>query len=339
MTPSGCPACSSTTQPLFVEDHFDRIGSKTYRLLLCPACGVVFSEPRQAVGADWYAACAPLRGLEKRPAPDTDWRFRQFFSDRLPRGRLLDVGCGDGGFLTLAARRGFSVTGFDYDDRVADQARAKGLADIHAMEFSDFITGRRPAEFDTATLFDVLEHTPEPSWFLGRIKSLLRPGAHVAITLPNGLRPLPWGREEHDYPPHHFTRWTPEALKGFLERAGFEVLRQDADSLKLCYLSDHFFFYRLMPGLIALAKQVLFRGRGTQKGATLSELYARDAKAPSGIWSDKLFRQKLVNAARAVFLVLFAPAALVLKTYYRLIRPHCGNHLYTLARLRPDEKQ
>ncbi|OGS36535.1 MAG: hypothetical protein A2506_02615 [Elusimicrobia bacterium RIFOXYD12_FULL_66_9] len=337
MTPSGCPACSSAATPVFVEEHLDRIGAKTYRLLRCPDCDVVFSEPREAVGADWYAACAPLRGREKRPAPESDWRFRQFFSDELPQGHLLDVGCGDGGFLALAAQRGFAVTGFDYDERVASQARAKGLADVHAMEFTGFIDGRDPGEFDAATLFDVLEHTPEPDWFLSRIKILLKPGAYLAVTLPNALRPLPWGREEHDYPPHHFTRWTPAALKGFLERAGFEVLRQEAEVLRLSYLSDHFFFYRLMPGLIALAKRALFGG--AKEGATLSELYAGDAKASSGGLGDKMTRQKLVNAARAAFLVLFAPAAFVMKTYYGLSRPHCGDHLYTLARLKPDEKR
>ena len=303
MMPPGCPACSSPAEPVLVEEHLDR------------------------------------SGRERRPEPETDWRFRQFFSDKIPQGRLLDVGCGDGGFLTLAARRGFVVTGFDYDERVAAQARAKGLPDVHAMEFSDFIVGRRPAEFDAATLFDVLEHTPEPSWFLDRIKTLLKPGAHLVVTLPNALRPLPWGREEHDYPPHHFTRWTPEALKGFLERAGFEVVRQEADTLELRYLSDHFLFYRLMPGLIAAAKRALFGRRGAQDGATLSELYSRDAAASSGVLGDKLARQRLVNAAQGVFKVVFAPAALGLKAYYRLSRPHCGNHLYTLARLRPDKKK
>lgn len=338
MTPPGCPACSSAATPVFVEEHFDRVGAKTYRLLRCPDCTVVFSEPRQAVGADWYAASAPLRGLEERPAPDTDRRFREFFSDKLPPGRLLDVGCGDGGFLTLAVKQGFTVTGFDYDERVAAQARAQGLADVSAMEFSAFIAGRRPAEFDAATLFDVLEHTPEPAWFLGRIKTLLKPGAYLAVTLPNGLRPLPWGREEHDYPPHHFTRWTPEALKGFLERQGFEVVRQEAGALRLSYLSDHFFFHRLMPVLIKLAKRVIF-GANAKPGVTLSELYDLGARSAPGGLGDKLSRQRLVNAARLVFLIHFAPVALLMKTYYRLSRPRCGDHLYTLARLRPEAKR
>lgn len=327
-----CPACASASPLSFVEDHYDRIGKKPYRLLLCPDCGVVSSEPREAVGAEWYAAAAPLRALEKKPPAGSDWRFRQFLSEKLPPGRILDVGCGDGGFMDLARGAGFSPAGFDYDERVVAQARAKGLADAHAMEFKKFCASRKAGEFDAATFFDVLEHTPEPAWFFGEVKRLLKPGAHVAITLPNGLRPLPWGREEHDFPPHHFTRWTPQSMRRFLERQGFEVVRQEAGTLKLRYLSDHFFFYRVMPKLIAGAKRVLFR---EAKGATLSELYEKAGDGKPGVLADKGRRQGLVNAARFTFQVAFTPVAIGMKAYYRSGNEYCGDSLYTLAKRRP----
>lgn len=325
---AGCPACGSAAGLRPVEEHFDRIGAKRYLVLLCPDCGVFSSEPREPVGADWYAKCAPIRARETRPAPETDWRFRQFLADGLPPGRLLDVGCGDGSFMALAAANGFAPTGFDYDQRVAAQARAKGLSDAHAMEFSDFCAGRKEGEFDVLTMFDVLEHTPEPAWFFGQAKRLLKRGGHVAITLPNALRPVPWGREEHDYPPHHFTRWTPDAMRGFLARQGFRVVRQEAGTLKLRYLSDHFFFYRVMPGLLALAKRILFRDRKSGE-TTISELYER---APSGALSDKLVRQRLVNAARLAFQGAFLLPGLALKSYYTWRQPRSGDCLYTLAR-------
>ena len=326
-----CPACESEAPLSFVEDHYDRIGKKPYRLLSCPDCGVVSSEPREAVGAEWYAAAAPLRALEKKPAAESDWRFQQFLSEKVPPGKILDVGCGDGSFMDLARIAGFSPSGFDYDERVTAQARAKGLSDAHTMEFSKFCKSRKPGEFDAATFFDVLEHTPEPAWFFGEVKRLLKPGAYVAITLPNGLRPLPWGREEHDFPPHHFTRWTPESMRRFLERQGFEVVRQEAGTLKLRYLSDHFFFYRVMPQLIAGAKKLLFR---EAKGATLSELYDKAGGGQARGLADKGRRQRLVNAARFAFQISFTPAALAMKAYYRSRQKLCGDSLYTLARYR-----
>ena len=331
---SGCPACGSPRPRDFVETHFDKIGAETYTLSRCGGCGVVSSEPRRAVGADWYVKASPIRDLERRSPPDNDWRFRQFFSDGLPAGRLLDVGCGDGGFLSLARRKGFEAVGFDYDERVVAQARARGLDDVHAMEFSKFCAGRKPGEFDVATMFDVLEHTPEPAWFFGEVKRLLKPGGCVAITLPNALRPIPWGREEHDFPPHHYTRWTPDAMRGFLESQGFDIVRQDAGVLKTRYLADHFFFYRVMPPLLKAVKRIVFRRGGGADGAPLSELYAKTGGEKAGALGDKVRRQRLVNAARAAFWIFSAPVWLALRAYYAAREPRSGDCLYTLARRR-----
>lgn len=330
---AGCPACASLAAPSPVEEHFDKIGGRRYQLVSCPGCGIVWTQPRQAVGADWYKKLAPIRDLERRPAPETNWRFQQFFSDELRPGRLLDVGCGDGGFLGLAAERGFTPVGFDYDERVIAKAKAKGLSDVHAMEFSDFLATRKKGEFDAMTMFEVLEHTPEPAWFIGQLKPLLKQGGHIAITLPNRLRPLPWGREKLDFPPHHFTRWTPEVMRGFLERQGFEIVRQNARFLPLSYLSDHFFFFRLMPGVLALARKLLFPGRGSP-GATLTELYDQSAGAPAGLLGNKLRRKHLANAASRCFQLLFIPVGLCLRFYYRLREPNSGDCIYTLARYR-----
>lgn len=332
-----CPACLAAAPLEFVEEHVDRIGGRTYRVGLCRECGVVSSEPREPVGADWYEKAAPLR-LDAWPSrPDEDWRFARFFEDVRPPARLLDLGCGDGGFLRLARSRGFEGVGFDYDERVVGAARRQGL-DVHSARFEDFCASRPSAEFDGLTMFDVLEHVPEPAAYLDAAKRLLKPGGLLALTLPNALRPLPWGREEHDYPPHHFTRWTPGAMKGFLGRRGFEVLRQDCGHLRLRFLADHVFFYRLMPPVLGLAKRVLFGNKAGGR-ASLSELYERsgaDPAPPSGLraaLSDRLLRQRLAVGASRAFYYAFLPVAWGMRSYYRLKEPRGGDCLYTLARL------
>ncbi|MBI5241475.1 MAG: class I SAM-dependent methyltransferase [Elusimicrobia bacterium] len=333
--PPGCPACGSPEALRLVEEHRDRIGGREYRLLLCPDCQVVSSEPRDPVGADWYAKLAPARVETARdplhgPAPEDDWRFSQFFSDRLPGGRLLDVGCGGGDFMALAARKGYQPVGFDYDGRVVQEARRKGL-DAYCTDFEAFVVGRQEGEFDILTLFDVLEHTPEPAWFLQQLKRLLRPGGHIALTMPNSQRPIPFEREEHDYPPHHFTRWSPSAMKAFLERQGFEVVRQDASTLHLRYLTDHLFFYRIMPGLLSLARRLLLKDAGGS-GRTFSEALSATPQGKDGWLSDQARRQRLVDLARFSFQVLAAPLAALQRARHRSRQPDCGDCLYTLAR-------
>ncbi|MDE2039114.1 MAG: class I SAM-dependent methyltransferase [Elusimicrobia bacterium] len=330
-----CPACAEAAGADFVEEHLDPIGGGRYRLLLCRGCGVVFSEPREAVGADWYEKAAPLRAREARArGAGVDWRYERFLAEGLPPGRLLDVGCGGGDFLLLAQARGFSVAGVDYDRRMVELALARGVADAECAGLHEFCARRAAAELDYATLFDVLEHLPEPRRLALELRRLLRPGGYLAVTLPNAERPLPWRREEHDYPPHHFTRWTPIALRGFLERCGFETVRQDVSRVRLRYLADHAFYYGLAPGPLRLVKRMLF---GRQAG-TISELYAAAPGGSSplrGALSDKLTRQKLADAAKAACSLVTYPTALAQMAWYAAARRRGGDCLYTLARRKP----
>ena len=123
-------------------------------------------------------------------------------------------------------------------------------------------------------------------------------------------------------------------MRGFLERQGFEVLRQEAGTLKLRYLSDHFFFFQVMPRLLALAKRFLFKTGAKTEGRTITELYEDAGGAKAGVLGDRLARQRLVNLARLAFQIGFTPAALTLKLYYRSRERLCGDCLYTLARKR-----
>lgn len=310
-----------------METRRDPVAGAEYALWACPPCGVVFSEPRRAVGADWYEKAAPLRAKELKPAPRGDWRFASFLGEGLTPGKILDVGCGDGGFLELAREAGWTGVGFDYEERMIERAKQRGV-EVHASEFSAFCRSRAAGEFDAVTLFDVLEHSPEPAGLIRLLKPLLKKGGHLAVTLPNARRPIPFAREEHDYPPHHFTRWTPEALEGFLEREGLRVARQDAGALKVAYLSDHLFFYALMPAVLGAAKRVLFGAASGEK--TVTELYAESGRA--GALSDKSRRQALVDAVKLVLRPLTWPAACLMWLYYRATRPFPGDCLYALAR-------
>jgi SAM-dependent methyltransferase len=326
-----CPACAAAGPFSKVEDWRDPVAGKQYAVHECGACGVQFSEPRVAVGADWYEKAAPLRALEARPDPYQDWRYLTFLHEKLEPGRLLDVGCGDGAFLEFAQSKGWKGLGFDYETRMIALARERGV-EVVATDFESFCKGRRPGEFDAASLFDVLEHTPEPARLLGLLTPLLKVGGRVVITLPNADRPIPFRREQHDFPPHHYTRWTPKAMRKFLEDHGYAVEHQDAGNLKFEYVSDHLFFFGFMPWALGLAKAVLF-GRG--KGGTVTELYAAkgEAKAPgAGSLGDPMVRQRLVNWLKLAFRAVSWPVALVMTAYYRATRDLAGDSLYTMAR-------
>ncbi len=171
----------------------------------------------------------------------------------------------------------------------------------------------------------MLEHTPEPGELLDAVTPLLKKGGYLALTLPNASRPLPFKREEHDYPPHHFTRWSPSAMRTFLASKGYSVVRQDAGTLRLAYLSDHLYFAAIAP-LISAYKTLKFGAAAT--GKTVTELEGGGA----GALSDKAARQRLVDAAKLVLRVVTWPAAALMWVFYKLTRPLPGDSLYTLAR-------
>lgn len=335
ISPRPCPACEGSRDLAFVEERRDPVGGVTYKLYRCGTCALVFSEPRDPVGPDWYARSSPLRASEERPEPASDARFAFFLDADVPAGKVLDIGCGDGGFLSLAKAKGWDAAGVEHDARMVELARAKGI-DAKAQDFEPYLKSRAAKEFAAVTLFDVLEHAAEPRDLVALIKPALRRGGHLAITVPNDARPTLFGREDYDYPPHHFTRWTPASLRGLLEREGFSVVELRTPGPSARWFSEMLFFHWIAPAALGLARRVLF---GRAAGGTISSLYdAAPDGAPTappaglkGFLSDPLRRRRLSDAFKRACRVLTWPLGALFSVPFRL-SPGRGEHLYVLAR-------
>lgn len=286
------------------------IEDRLYLLFSC-ACGLTFCSQPVPPSSRWRQIAESGRGREDNFLSSWhDWRYQQFFKCGLSPGRLLDVGCGDGTFLLRASLIGFAVRGVDNDDRVVP-----GWDGVMRADVFEFFAVSPPASYDVVTMFDVLEHMPNPDLLLREVKRVLNIGGHIAITLPNARRPLPWGREEHDYPPHHFTRWTPEALRGFLERRGFTIIRQEFGHLRLRYLSDHFFYFVLVPAMKLLMPKKRSRVQSNGSGPTVAG------------------HNSMAEFARAAFELASAPFAWLARWWIDPGRTGRGDQIFMLARL------
>ena len=99
------------------------------------------------------------------------------------RGRLLDVGSGNGLFLHQMKRLGGAVAGVELDGRAASVARAKfGLEVFEGpLEEATF-----PDEyFDAITMNHVIEHVLDPVGLLKECRRVLRPGGKLVVTTLN----------------------------------------------------------------------------------------------------------------------------------------------------------
>lgn len=330
-----CPCCRTEAQAPIVERFRDPIQGKDYVLSSCSSCGVVFSQPRDPVGPDWYDQ-APIG---KEEACRDDWRYRTFFGEHIVPGRLLDAGCGAGAFLLAARKRGFEVSGFDFNPNYINDLKALGISDVWALDYKSFFS-RNAATYDAVTLFDVLEHVPEPAELLAQAAKALRDGGLLAVTLPNGERPLPGPRfrEDWDYPPFHFTRWTQEGLRRALNQAGFSVERCECSPLPFGFFSA-LFYYRLLKIAFPWLKRLLVGPQSADK--TWTALLAADEPGKAaGVFkrklSDPALRQRLTNAGFKLLFLIMAPLESPYILWLRKYRPEHGKTIYALARRLPS---
>ncbi|WP_378740558.1 SAM-dependent methyltransferase [Nocardia brasiliensis] len=114
-----------------------------------------------------------------RPAatdPQPNYRLPEAVTD-LPPGRVLDLGCGDGGDALWLARRGWHVTAVDISavavERLADLAHSRGVADRVVAEQHDLRKSFPQSQFDL-----ICAHYLHTAFDLDRA-TVLRAAAHA----------------------------------------------------------------------------------------------------------------------------------------------------------------
>jgi 2-polyprenyl-3-methyl-5-hydroxy-6-metoxy-1,4-benzoquinol methylase len=100
---------------------------------------------------------------------------------RLPGRRCLDVGCGAGTFVRLAADLGWSATGVDPEAPAADRRRARFIRSAFP---APEVAARAP--FDLVTFLNSLNYFADPVAALREAHRLLEPGGLVVVRVPNG---------------------------------------------------------------------------------------------------------------------------------------------------------
>lgn len=220
MQPVHCPICKSKIVNEVVETY------QKYTLYWCTACDLQWWHPMEDPGVSFYEETCCVSRDAFSFADELGWDHRQFFR-YLPKtgGRLLDIGCRTGHFLYEVKRRrpALQAVGLDFDKEAVEVAKDYyRLSEAYAMSLEEFCAQNPMGGFDIVTSFQVLEHQWDPVSFLGRVRELLVPGGYVVLGVPNRNTwgaPLCW-----DYPPMHFTRWSVQALRLFLQKYGFSVV-------------------------------------------------------------------------------------------------------------------
>jgi ubiquinone/menaquinone biosynthesis C-methylase UbiE len=160
-------------------------------------------------------------------AEDHMWWYRALHTrlcDALAedRGRVLDAGCGTGGFLAFlrTSRPDLLRFGVEWNQAAATRAATKSAASVtcastNALPFAD-------NSFDAAICADVLCHTAvNPKATLAELRRVLRPGGRLIVNMPA----YQWLLSAHDRQVHNVRRQTAAATTAMLRQAEFTALR------------------------------------------------------------------------------------------------------------------
>jgi 2-polyprenyl-3-methyl-5-hydroxy-6-metoxy-1,4-benzoquinol methylase len=140
-------------------------------------------------------------------------------------GKIFDVGTANGSFLKVAHDAGWDVTGCEPSRWMGEWCRDN--YGIHVNQGTLFDRAYEDASFDVITLWDVLEHTPDPMATLKECYRLLKPGGMLVVNYPDIGSWAAWlmGRKWVFLLAVHYYYFTRTTIKQALRNALFEVLK------------------------------------------------------------------------------------------------------------------
>ena len=230
-----CNLCgSSRNSPWVVKDG--------YRIVKCSDCNLIYVNPRPVAKAiqEHYDEAYFLR---HSTGPMAQKRMKMYqieiedLSKLVPRGRILDVGCG-GGFLLNTLGNHWEKYGVEVNPSAAEFARRHFGLKVTTGTFQE---AHFPDEFfDVVEIRGVIEHLPDPKGVLLEAHRVLKKGGIVSINTPNidsfvaRLYKEKFGLVE---PPVHIYYFSTKTISRMLEVTGFRIVKKSFFYTKTPYAS------------------------------------------------------------------------------------------------------
>ncbi len=153
---------------------------------------------------------------------EDDLRRFKYFKNFFKNKKLLDYGCGWGGFLELANKIS-SCSGVEIREKCVSFIKSKFKKKIRIENNINFFKSK----FDIITLFHVLEHLEDPISHLKNIKNFLNPGGKIIIEVPSAVNILLELKEfrKFSFWSEHLVLHTKKSLYKFIKNAGYKKIK------------------------------------------------------------------------------------------------------------------
>jgi len=171
------------------------------------------------------------------------YRFRQHYGKWLKQIKILhptaksilDVGAGFGMFLRLAKEYGFEGVGVEPNTQASEFIKEKYGFEIYNSMLEDVESEKN---YDIITMWDLLEHLPNPRIALQKVNGITTQGGFLVIELPardsfihllvKGIYRMSFGYIKRPlfsvYGIHHLQYFSKKSIIDFLNNNGFKVI-------------------------------------------------------------------------------------------------------------------
>ncbi len=200
-------------------------------ILECASCGLVFFSSLDHIKDGFYESSG-MHGKEildiqdwLRDTEGDDKRRFKYLESLLPNSKLLDYGCGVGGFLLNARELTETAHGVELESRLKNYFQNHGLTVFkNTSDIPNDIRGG----YDIITMFHVLEHIPDPKSILDELSKMLADGGQIIIEVPSANDALLTLYSSEPF--SNFTYWschlflyTAKALQILFDQANLKV--------------------------------------------------------------------------------------------------------------------
>ena len=273
-----CPICSSNNvfmkYPDTLHDDLPAFDYKftashnlTYKIMKCRSCGHAYSVlPKTDIWKNYQSVIDHSYLLRQEERIMTFNKITELIHNYVPDGRLLDVGCATGDFLS-ASQKYYQVEGLEISTWSAEIAKQRGF-NIHTYRLSDMPVDEA---YDIVTLWGVIEHFEDPSFELKHIYRILKKGGVVCLWTGDidFLTSKLLGKRWWYIQGQHVQMFSENSLRHLYRQLGFS----DVEIGIYPYTTNWQFVYRSLgryPSLQPFVKPILLNKLMANKSITLS---------------------------------------------------------------------
>ncbi|RQW77194.1 MAG: methyltransferase domain-containing protein [Methanothrix sp.] len=232
---SRCPLCGCQERQAEFRKH-------GVDIVCCVNCGSRYGTQIAANLDDVYKNSGYLSYSKEDNEEHYNYRRERFGRERvailekycgdITDKYLIDIGCGNGYFLSVAMEKCKHCYGTEFSDKLREFTEQKTGLTIYNKSLDDLPL----KSFDIVTLFDVIEHIPDPDPFMQSVDKILNPGGYVLIFTPNfdsfSINVM------HEYssivdPTEHVVLYTLPSLSFLAKKMGYDVVYSETQGLDI----------------------------------------------------------------------------------------------------------